>query len=135
MKKLIAIFLTVILISLSLPVATAVNDYEYLPTIYIRGNGEALYYPDGTRLVASFEDLSFGTGDSGIDKDVIVETVVNILKPFVIEGMIFDDYFYPSGGMAENSTAADYNLWKNSGTSMTIGDWRRQHVNDAIKEI
>lgn len=115
MKKLIAIFLTVILISLSLPVATAVNDYEYLPTIYIRGNGEALYYPDGTRLVASFEDLSFGTGDSGIDKDVIVETVVNILKPFVIEGMIFDEWdnygraiyeelkpLFPDAGLDEN---------------------------------
>ena len=115
MKKLIAIFLTVILISLSLPVATAVNDYEYLPTIYIRGNGEALYYPDGTRLVASFEDLSFGSEDSGIDKDVIVETVVNILKPFVIEGMLFDKWdnygraiyeelkpLFPDAGLDEN---------------------------------
>lgn len=115
MKKLIAIFLTVILISLSLPVATAVNDYEYLPTIYIRGNGEALYYPDGTRLVASFEDISFGSEDSGIDKDVIVETVVNILKPFVIEGMLFDKWdnygraiydelnpLFPDAGLDEN---------------------------------
>ena len=65
----------------------------------------------------------------------IVNVCKEIITKYSVEGMIFDDYFYPSGGMAENSTAADYNLWKNSGTSMTIGDWRRQNVNDAIKEI
>ena len=93
MKKLISILLvTVMLFAVMAPMASAVNAYEYLPTIYIRGNGEALYYPDGTRLVASFEDLDLGGEGSGIDKDKIVETAVNILKPFVMEGMIFDKW-------------------------------------------
>ncbi len=93
MKKIISILLvTVMLFAVMAPMASAANAYEYLPTIYIRGNGEPLYYPDGTRLVASFEDLSFGGDESGIDTDVIVETAVNILKPFVMEGMIFDKW-------------------------------------------
>ena len=93
MKKLISILLvTVMLFAVMAPMASAVNAYEYLPTIYIRGNGEALYYPDGTRLVASFDDLDLGGEGSGINKDKIVETAVNILKPFVMEGMIFDKW-------------------------------------------
>ena len=81
MKKLISILLvTVMLFAVMAPAASAVNAYEYLPTIYLRGNGEALYYPDGTRLVASFEDLDLTSEDSSINKDKIVETVVNILK-------------------------------------------------------
>lgn len=93
MKKLISILLvTVMLFAVMAPAVSAVNAYEYLPTIYIRGNGEELYYPDGTRLVASFDDLSLGGEEGGIDKDTIVETAVNILKPFVMEGMVFDKW-------------------------------------------
>ena len=94
MKKLISLLLvTLMLFAVMAPAASAVNAYEYLPTIYIRGNGETLYYPDGTVLVADLESLSFGDGeDGGLDKDTIVETAVNILKPFVLEGMIFDKW-------------------------------------------
>ena len=93
MKKMLSILLvTVMLFAVMAPMSSAVNSYEYLPTIYIRGNGEELYYPDGTRLVASFDDLSLGGEEGGIDKDTIVETAVNILKPFVMEGMVFDKW-------------------------------------------
>ena len=71
------------------PMATAVN--ERTPVVYIRGNGDGLYYPDDTLCVAQLEDLSLG-GDGSINKDKIVETAVNILKPFVMEGMLFDKW-------------------------------------------
>ena len=90
MKKIISILLvTVMLFAVMAPMASAAN--ERTPIVYIRGNGDGLYYPDGTLCVAQFEDLSLG-GDDGIDKDVIVETAVNILKPFVLEGMLFDQW-------------------------------------------
>lgn len=91
MKKLISVLLVaMMLFAVTAPAASAVNDYEYLPTVYIRGNGELLYYPDGTVLVADFE--SFPLGESGLEKDAIVDAVVNILKPFVLEGMLFDNW-------------------------------------------
>ena len=93
MKKLISVFLAaVMLFAVTAPAVSAVNDYEYLPTIYIRGNGEELCYPDGTPLIAKYEDLTLGGEDSSVDKDAIVEAAVNILKPFVLEGMIFDEW-------------------------------------------
>lgn len=92
MKKLISLTLVlVMLFAVLAPVASAGN-YEYLPIIYIRGNGEEIYYPDGTLCVTKFEDMDFSSEGSGIDKDTIVETAVNILKPFVLEGMLFDQW-------------------------------------------
>lgn len=90
MKKIISLLLvTLMLFVVMAPMASAAN--ERTPIVYIRGNGDGLYYPDGTLLVTQLEELSFDE-DSGIDKDVIVETTVNILKPFVLEGMIFDEW-------------------------------------------
>lgn len=90
MKKLISLVLVVLMLfAVMAPMASATN--ERVPIVYIRGNGDGLYYPDGTLCVAQFEDLSLG-GDDGLDKDTIVETAVNILKPFVLEGMLFDNW-------------------------------------------
>ncbi len=119
MKKLISVILAAIMLfAVTAPAASAVNTYEYLPTVYIRGNGEELCYPDGTPLVADLKDLSLGGEDSGIDKDVIVETAVNILKPFVLEGMLFDKWdnygralydeikpLFPDSALDENGNA------------------------------
>lgn len=94
MKKIISVLLvTVMLFAVMAPMASAV--YEKTPVVYVRGNGDGIYYEDGTLCVAQFEDLFADNGeeeDDGIDKDTIVETVVNILKPFVKEGMIFDKW-------------------------------------------
>ncbi|MBR5826639.1 MAG: hypothetical protein IKY78_06105 [Clostridia bacterium] len=90
MKKLISVFLVaMMLLAVMAPMASAAN--ERTPIVYIRGNGDGLYYEDGTLCVAQFEDLSLG-GEDGIDKDTVVETAVNILKPFVLEGMLFDEW-------------------------------------------
>ncbi len=95
MKKMISVLLCLTLIfAVMAPVAFASQD-ERLPTVYIRGNGEKLYNADGTRLATDFSGLSFGGDDEGDEDDStdkIVEAVVNILKPFVLEGMLFDKW-------------------------------------------
>ncbi len=67
------------------------------------------------------------------------ERLLNVCREMIenydIDGIIFDDYFYPSGGTPEDSSAPDYELWRNSGTSMSIGDWRRANVNLMVKEM
>ena len=95
MKKLVSVVLAAImLLTIMAPAVSAADTYveERLPIIYIRGNGEKLYDADGNPVAAEINDISLGGDDSGIDKDVIVETVVNILKPFVLEGMLFDNW-------------------------------------------
>ena len=97
MRKIISVVLTLcFLFALMMPVASAAGT-ERLPIIYIRGNGEPLYYEDGSKLVASLDDISFGDSseegeEADVTKDKIVDAAVNILKPFVLEGMIFDNW-------------------------------------------
>lgn len=52
-----------------------------------------------------------------------------------IDGIVFDDYFYPDG-IAEDSSAddwSDYQSYKNNGGTMSIGDWRRDNVNKLME--
>ena len=65
----------------------------------------------------------------------IVYVCKDIITHYGIEGIVFDDYFYPYGGTSESSDAPDYTLWKNSGTTLSIGDWRRQNVDLALEGI
>ena len=91
MKKIISVLLVALMLfAVMAPMASAANGVT--PIVYIRGNGDGIYYPDGTLCVAQFEDLTLGGEEGGIDKDTIVETAVNILKPFVLEGMLFDNW-------------------------------------------
>ena len=95
MKKLISLSLfLVMLFAVMAPASSVFAANERTPIVYIRGNGDGIFYEDGTLCVAQFEDLSLGgdNEDDGLDKDTIVETVVNILKPFVLEGMLFDNW-------------------------------------------
>ena len=64
-----------------------------------------------------------------------LDVIKDIYTRYDVDGMLFDDYFYPSGGTAEDSSAGDYTLWKNSGTKLSIGDWRRENVNTFVKEV
>ncbi len=68
-------------------------------------------------------------------REHILKVSKDIYTNYAIDGMLFDDYFYPSGGTDESASAPDYELYKASGTSLSIGDWRRKNVNDFMKEI
>lgn len=74
--------------------------------------------------------------------DVFKEIYTN----YDIDGMLFDDYFYPSPGMpgakvgsshldGKDSESSDYQTWKDSGSSLGLYDWRRNNVNTFVKEV
>lgn len=94
MKKILAIVLSMIMIvSLGTTAAATRIENEQTPMIYIRGNGEPLYNAQGERIAAEFEDVSLGGDEEGEDAtDKIIETAVNIIKPLVLEGLLFDKW-------------------------------------------
>ncbi len=52
-----------------------------------------------------------------------------------IDGIVFDDYFYPEG-LSSDSSAEDwsnYQSYVNKGGTMSLGDWRRNNVNEMIE--
>ncbi|MBO4804107.1 MAG: family 10 glycosylhydrolase [Muribaculaceae bacterium] len=67
-------------------------------------------------------------------RERIVNVIREIITKYDVDGVVFDDYFYPSG-IPANSSAADYNLWNDSGVDMTFADWRRNNVNMMVRDV
>ncbi len=61
--------------------------------------------------------------------DLITSGVEEIVKSYDIDGIHFDDYFYPS------SDVDDYDDYAASGTELSIEDWRRDNVNRLIQTV
>lgn len=70
--------------------------------------------------------------------DVLKEIYTN----YDIDGMLFDDYFYPSPGMPGHKDVGgkpedgdDYQTYKDAHTSMSLNDWRRNNVNTFVQAV
>lgn len=64
----------------------------------------------------------------------IVDVCKEIISNYDVDGLVFDDYFYPED-IPVTSSAGDYDLWQKSGASMTFGDWRRNNVNQMVADV
>ena len=70
-------------------------------------------------------------------RNYIVESVCKeIVQKYDIDGMVWDDYFYPNGipSTSEAQDYSNYQSYKNAGGTMSIGDWRRDNVNKTVKQ-
>jgi uncharacterized lipoprotein YddW (UPF0748 family) len=64
-------------------------------------------------------------------KDFIVDSMVEIVEKYDVDGIHFDDYFYPYNGLSEAND--DKEQFENQ--SLSLGDFRRKNVNDIIEGI
>lgn len=62
----------------------------------------------------------------------ITNVVKDIVSKYDIDGVIFDDYFYPYGG-TDNQDSYSQDRYKPAGKS--IGDWRRENINTLVAGI
>lgn len=67
-------------------------------------------------------------------REHILKVCKEIVDNYALDGVLFDDYFYPNN-IPENNTAGDWDLYKASGTDMSIGDWRRENINMFVREF
>ena len=81
-------------------------------------------------------NLYFNPGEPEVI-DHLIESVVEIVKNYDVDGIHFDDYFYPSTTFNDSTTFARYGKGFSS-----LADWRRSNVNklvlgvhDAIKAV
>ncbi|MBE8713076.1 glycoside hydrolase family 10 protein [Sphingobacterium hungaricum] len=71
-------------------------------------------------------------------QDHASKVVLDIVKRYDIDGVHFDDYFYPyasyngGGDFPDNES---WNLYKSQGGTLSRGDWRRDHVNKFIERV
>jgi uncharacterized lipoprotein YddW (UPF0748 family) len=64
-------------------------------------------------------------------KNYIISIVQDIATRYDVDGIHFDDYFYPSGGMTTNQDTQTY-IDNNPKSIGNISDWRRDNVNQLI---
>ena len=67
-------------------------------------------------------------------REHIVKVCKEIITKYDVQGLIFDDYFYPSG-ITKDETAGDYQLWKDKGNGVSFSDWRRANVDQMVKDV
>lgn len=123
-----------------------VNPYRYSKT-----NDAAWMKSDwGNQLdkVTKSHTISYTNNDGDITilnpaEDWTITRITDVCKEIItnykVDGLVFDDYFYPNG-IPESSAAGDWSNWtayKNSGATeyTTIGDWRRANVNKMVKAV
>ena len=86
---------------------------------------------------AQREDLTI-TVESGIYynpalqevRDLVTEGVLEIVKNYKVDGIHFDDYFYPD--TAVELDADDYTAYNGS---LSLEDWRRENVNMLVRQV
>jgi uncharacterized lipoprotein YddW (UPF0748 family) len=67
-----------------------------------------------------------------------VNVIMDIVKRYEIDGVHFDDYFYPYAVYNNNEDFPDSLSWNQyvaSGGKLSRSDWRRKAVNDFIKRV
>ncbi|GAA3311136.1 glycoside hydrolase family 10 protein [Nonomuraea dietziae] len=66
-------------------------------------------------------------------REHVVKVVTDVVKRYDIDGVHFDDYFYPypGGGGAFNDTAA----FRRYGDGAKLADWRRGNVNKLVAQV
>ncbi|MBR5485821.1 MAG: family 10 glycosylhydrolase [Oscillospiraceae bacterium] len=86
------------------------------------------WYRSGTGDVVKYNGGFYYNPGSEKAQNLIVKGVVEIVENYDVDGIHFDDYFYPT-----TDTAFDKTTYKNSGTSLSLADWRRENVNKLVK--
>lgn len=97
MKKILALILVLtMMLTLATP-AFAANISGWgsqIPIVEISGDGEPLYDGQGNQIFKTTDLLAGLVGGEGDEEgsEAIIESVVNVLEPFLIEGILFDKW-------------------------------------------
>lgn len=81
-------------------------------------------------------NLQFGTLkmlDPGLPevREYVNSVIMDVVRRYDIDGVHFDDYFYPYSGITTEDAAS----YATHGGTMPLGDWRRENVNKLVKMV
>ena len=72
---------------------------------------------------------------AGPVRELIVRGVVEVVENYDVDGVHFDDYFYPEVDDQDPDRWFDKPEYNLSGSPMDIGSWRRENVNALIRDV
>lgn len=123
-------------------VTTASTDYSKLS----KDNPARVWHDDkdktNDRNILSYGGNLYYNPASKEVQTLIINGVKEIVQNYDVDGIHFDDYFYPSLGSkyASNFDSVEYKAYAadakaDNKTPMSIADWRRNNVNTLVKNI
>lgn len=119
----------------SLRVEAWLNPYrvrlnESMPEGELAANGLAALHPDWVKDTAGDGSALYLDPSNPEVQRYIVAGVEEILRGYAVDGIHFDDYFYPTTDPAFD--AAEYAA---SGSGLGLEDWRRENVNALVRAV
>ncbi|MGV7117414.1 family 10 glycosylhydrolase [Paenibacillus kyungheensis] len=102
-------------------------------TSKLASNNVVLKHPD---WVIKFDNKYYLNPGIPAARQSVIDTVMEVVNNYDIDGVHLDDYFYPYSETASNkfgddSTYASYN----SGKFKTKADWRRGNINSFVQQL
>jgi uncharacterized lipoprotein YddW (UPF0748 family) len=96
-------------------------------------NPARTYLNNGSDAVIQYDNIISYNPASQTARDLIVSGVVEIIENYDIDGIHFDDYFYPTTDPAFDSVY--YNAYRAAGGNLSLENWRRDNVNKLIAQV
>lgn len=76
----------------------------------------------------SYDALTYNPGLPEV-RQYIVDTIAEVVRNYDVDGVHFDDYFYPNTGFDDEATYQKY------GNGQTKDNWRRENVNTLLRDV
>ena len=87
----------------------------------------------GSGLAIQYNGGIFYNPASSDARNLITQGVIELIENYDIDGIHFDDYFYPTTDLSFDKYY--YNSYRNSGGTLSQADWRRQNVDKLIQQV
>ena len=68
-------------------------------------------------------------------RSLVMEGVREVVSGYDVDGIHFDDYFYPELNNQDPARWFDFPEYQNSGSLLSISDWRRENVSQLIQGV
>lgn len=116
------------------------NPYRFENTAGQYSNSPGNYSQTHPELIITHNNRTYFDPGNPATTELIKDIITDLLSKYPLDGIVFDDYFYPSG----ITLAADQNTFNSWGTMEFVGEWyneltrgnfRRASVNNMIKEV
>ena len=112
-----------------------VNPYRYGHGDNLWGQSELDYvYTHPEWLLTTSYETVLNPGIPEV-RQRVVDVCKDIIVKYDVDGLVFDDYFYNQDNPSFTLDADLYSAYRASGGTMSQGDWRRENVNQMVKDV
>lgn len=97
----------------------------------IASNSPAMKWVNTDKVCVIDNGIFFNPADDEVI-DLIVDGVREIVSSYNVDGIHFDDYFYPT--TSDKIDSSYYSAYLSGGGTLKLDDWRRENVNKLIRK-